>query len=328
MLYLPIAGNLYQVFRGYSLKYGHQMSEFDSMDGVFRTLQYFFPPELMEINALLFVVLTLLALLYVAFGRFARASDRLSVAGVGAAVLGFLAFCLFCKVVPIRVSAYMAAPLAFVGTVLVGSALSSRFLMPFRSFAQIGFSLFVMAALGKSQISEPLIASQNWREIAVFVERAFPEGTRVWVGGRYRGLLQWNLSSRSLPEQGTLDQGALGSGRLVAVEGFFKDEDEKKRLHWKDLPEGVRYVTIPLHKNYQRVFFFPPTPRGIASVSVDNRSLNPYACGRQPYDPDLLAQSAGHGDFLRLKDEGSTDSGASSIQDAKLPSLRQSRSLP
>jgi hypothetical protein len=316
MLYLPIAGDLYKVFRGYSLNYGREMSNFDSIDGVFRTLQYFLPHELMQINALLVLVLTFLVLLYVAFGRFARASDRLSVAGVGAAVLGFLAFCLFCKTVPIRVSAYMAAPLAFLCAVLVGSTLSARSLMPFRSFAQIGFSLFVMAALGKSQISEPLIAKQNWRDIAVFIERAFPQGTRVWMGDKYGRLLQWNLASRNMPEQGSLDEVALGSGRLVVVEGLFKDDDEQKRLRWKDLPEGVRYVTIPLRKNYQRVFFFPPTPRGIASISVDNRTLNPCVCGRQPYDPGLLAQSAGHGDFLRLKDEGSLDSGPSSIQEA------------
>ena len=160
MLYLPMAGDLYKVFRGYSLKYGDGTSNFDSTDGVFRTLQYFLPHELMQINALLSVVLTLLVLLYVTLGRFARASDRLSVGGVGAAILGFLAFCLFCKVVPIRVSAYMAAPLAFLGAILAGSALSARPLMPFRSFAQIGFSLFVIAALEKSKISEPLIASQ------------------------------------------------------------------------------------------------------------------------------------------------------------------------
>jgi hypothetical protein len=209
---------------------------------------------------LLVLLLTFLVLLYVAFGRFARASDRLSVAGVGAAVLGFLAFCLFCKAVPIRVSAYMAAPLEFLCAVLVGSALSARSLVPFRSFAQIGFSLFVMAALGKSQISEPLIAKQNWRDIAVFIERAFPQGTRVWMGEKYGRLLQWNLASRNMPEQGSLDEVALGSGRLVVVEGMFKDDDEQKRLRWKDLPEGVRYVTIPLRKNYQKGILFSAHP--------------------------------------------------------------------
>ncbi len=43
-----------------------------------------------------------------------------------------------------------------------------------------------------------------------------------------------------MPEQGSLDEVALGSGRLVVVEGLFKDDDEQKRLRWKDLPEGVR----------------------------------------------------------------------------------------
>jgi hypothetical protein len=34
------------------------------------------------------------------------------------------------------------------------------------------------------------------------------------------GLLQWDLLSRSMPEQGTLDQGTLCGERLVALEDF------------------------------------------------------------------------------------------------------------
>ena len=318
MLYLPIVGELYKVFQGFALKYGREMSNFNSIEGVFRTLQYFFPDQLMQINAPHCVVLALLVLLYVAFGRLARVHDRLSAAGVGVAVGGFLAFCLFYQVVPLRVSAYLAAPLAFLGAVSTGSILSARSLAPCRSLAQIGFSLFVIAVLVKSQISEPLTASQNWRDIGLFIERAFPEGTRVWVGGRYGRLLQWNLSSRKMPEGGILDEGGLESGRLVAVEGFIKDDDEKNRLRWEDLPENVRFVTIPLRINYQRIFFVPPTSRGIRSISVDNRPLNPWVSGRQPYDPGLLAKSVGHGDFLRSKHAAEITPGPSSIPETRV----------
>ena len=41
------------------------------MDGVFFSLQYFIPHELLEIGPLSFVLLALAALLYVAFARFA-----------------------------------------------------------------------------------------------------------------------------------------------------------------------------------------------------------------------------------------------------------------
>jgi hypothetical protein len=122
------------------------------------------------------------------------------------------------------------------------------------------------------------------------------------VGGRYGRLLQWILASRKMPEGGHLDKAALGNGSLVAVEGFFKDDDHKSRLRWEDLPENVRFVTIPLRINYQRVFFLPPTLRGISSVSLDDRPLSLTGSGRQPYDPLLLAHSAGQGDFLRSKD--------------------------
>ncbi len=298
MLYLPIVGDVFAVFTGYSEKYGSETARFDFTGGVLHTLQYFVPFELLQFNTLRFVLIVLVLVLYIAFGRFALSSDRLSCAGVAVAIFGFLAFCLFCKAVPIRVTGYLAAPLAVVTLVVTGSALSARALAPVRPFVAIGFSLLALGGLWKTELEKPLIARQNWRDIAVFVERAFPRGTRAWVGGRYGGLLQWNLSSRQMPEQGALDQGALSSGKLLAVEGFFKASDEKMRLRWQDLPGGVRYVTIPLLFNYQRVFFSPPVPRGIASVSVSDRRLAPFIVGRQPYDPFSLSRSAGHGDVL------------------------------
>ena len=86
------------------------------------------------------------------------------------------------------------------------------------------------------------------------------------------------------------------------MEGFIRPSDEQQRFRWEDLPQGVRFVTIPLSLNYQRIFFVPPEPYGIASVSANNQRLEPQVAGRQPYDPGLLSQSVGHGDVLRPKD--------------------------
>ena len=319
MLYLPIVGELYKVFQGFALKYGREMSNFNSIEGVFRTLQYFFPDQLMQINAPHCVVLALLVLLYVAFGRLARVHDRLSAAGVSVAVGGFFTFCLFYQVVPLRVSAYLAAPLAFLGAVFDGFDTFSAFSGTL-SFACPNRILSVRDRCLSEvpDFAEPLTASQNWRAIGLFIERAFPEGTRVWVGGRYGRLLQWNLSSRKMPEGGILDEGGLESGRLVAVEGFIKDDDEKKRLRWEDLPENVRFVTIPLRINYQRIFFVPPTSRGIRSISVDNRPLNLWVSGRQPYDPGLLAKSVGHRGSPRSKHAAEINPGPSSIPETRV----------
>ena len=63
----------------------------------------------------------------------------------------------------------------------------------------------------------------------------------VWTWERHRTLLQWNLSSRLKPQAGVLDREALGSGRLVAVEGTSKPSDEQERFRWGDLPPGVRF---------------------------------------------------------------------------------------
>ena len=114
LLYLPIAANIYGVFSGYAERYGKTfVSGFASMDGVFFSLQYFIPQELFEVGTLSFVLMILAALLYVAFARFATPADRLSFAAVMVSIAAFLAFCLYCKIVPARVASYLGGPLAF-----------------------------------------------------------------------------------------------------------------------------------------------------------------------------------------------------------------------
>jgi hypothetical protein len=322
ILYLPVVGGLYTVFAGYDERYSEETSNFNSFDGVLRTLQYFIPYDLLQPNAFLFVLISVLVLAYISFGRFAHRSDRVATTGIIAAAMTFLAFCLFFQAVPIRVSAYIAAPLAFVSTVVVGSALSARTLVPFRPLVQTAFTLLAIGALWRSEISEPLIPRQNWRDIAIFIERAFPAGTRVWMVANYGALLlRWNLASRNRPETGTVDQYALSTGRLVAVEGIFGYQHEGSRLRWEDLPEGVRFVTFPLLVNYQRVFFFPPASRGIASVSVSDHQIPFFVSGRQPFDPALLSRSAGNGDILRREDLRSGDGPDAQAEDIPIPSM-------
>ena len=316
MLYLPIFGKVYAVFTGYRDRYRNKFSSpFDSIDGVFSAFEYFLP---VQIEALTLILIALVALLYVAFGRFAARSDRLTLAGVAAAILGFLAFCLFCKTVPVRVAAYMAAPLAFLAALMTGSVLSTRRLAPVRPFVEVLFTVFVAVILWKSEVSQPLIPGADWRGLGVLIERAFPKEMSVWISENDRTLLQWNLSSRAKPERGPLDYEALGNGRLVAVEGFLHPSEEQQRFGWEDLPQGVRFVTIPLAMNYQRVFFMPPRRHGIASISVNDQRLEPQVSGRQPYDPSLLSRSVGHGDVLRPKDGENTKPGAPTSPEARI----------
>ncbi len=305
MLYLPVAGQVYGVFAGYRERYKDTfLSPFESIEGVYSALEYFFP---VQIEAIALVLVALIALLYVAFGRFAARFDRLTLAGVAAAILGFLAFCLDRQTVPTRVAVYLVAPLAFLTTLATGSGLSCRMLAPVRPFLNVLFTLFVAVTLWKSEVPKPLMPTIDWRGLGIMIERAFPKEMTVWVSERdqsllNRTLLQWNLSSRVRPQTGVLDYDALGNGRLIAVEGFTKPDEEHKRLRWENLPAGVRFVTIPLVVNYQRIFFTPPSRSGIASISVNNQRVEPRVSGRQPYDPGLLSHSLGHGDVLRPKD--------------------------
>jgi hypothetical protein len=305
LLYLPIAANIYSVFRGYAERYAKTfVSTFASMDGVFFSLQYFIPHELLELGPLSFLLLVLAALLYVAFARFATTSDRLSFAAVTISMAAFLAFCLSYKVVPARVASYLGGPLAFLALLVTGSILGSRSLAPLRPFTEVGFTVLAVFALLKSEVAQPLIPRSDWRTLGVLIERAFPSDTRISMVGDNPALLQWNLSTRTKPQAYAFERQSMSEGKLVAVEGYTKSADEGRRFRWEDLPENVRFVTSPIGLNYHRVFFVPPRESRIASVHVNNQEVELPHSGRQPSDPALLLHSFGHGDVLRPKSPG------------------------
>jgi hypothetical protein len=308
LLYLPIAADIYEVFRGYADRYGKTfVSTFASMDGVFFSLQYFIPHELLEIGPLSFVLLALAALLYVAFARFATTADRLSFAGLTVSIAAFLAFCLYCKIVPARVASFLSAPLAFLALLVTGSILTSRSLTPLRPFTDVCFTALVVVALLKSEVARPLIPRSDWRSLGVLIERAFPSNTRISMVGDNPALLQWNLSTRTKPDADAFDRESMSDGKLVAVEGYTKSADKDGRFRWEDLPENVRFVTSPIVVNYHRVFFVPPRESRIASVRVNDQDLELPNSGRQPPDPALLLHSFGHGDVLRPTSLEETD---------------------
>jgi hypothetical protein len=301
MLYLPILNKVLAVASGYDDEYGDTVTyNFGSMDAVFRTMQYFFSYDVVRIGPLFFLLTLLLALLFMMFGRFAKLSDRHAAAGVALGVLAMLAFLFFLRSVPIRVSAFLAGPLAFLALVMAGSVLAAKSLAPIRPILLAAFVAGVGFVLWNAKITEPLLPRQNWSGFAQLVERAFPADVRVWVGGKYGKLMRGYLPPKRL-EEGPIDQPALTAGELVAFDAFFKGGRERAKITWESLPDGVRYVTAPLLVNYQRLFFVPPAERGVARVEVEGKPAALIA-GRQPRDPVTLSDSAGDGDALYKED--------------------------
>lgn len=297
LLYLPILNKVLAVAAGYDDEYGDTVTyNFGSMEAVFRTLQYFFPYDVVRIGPLFFLLTLLLALLFMMFGRFAKLSDRHAAAGVALGMLAMLAFLFFLRSVPIRVSAFLAGPLAFLTLVMAGSVLAAKSLAPARPLLQLAFTAVVGFLLWNAKITEPLLPRQDWAGFGRLIEYAFPEDVRVWVGGKYGKLMRGYLPQTTL-EDGPVDQSALAAGELVAFDAFFKGGGERAKITWEALPEGVRYVTAPLLVNYQRLFFVPPAERGVGRVEVNGRPATSFAL-RQPLDPMTLSDSAGDGDAL------------------------------
>ncbi|HEY5811400.1 MAG TPA: hypothetical protein VIT23_01955, partial [Terrimicrobiaceae bacterium] len=281
MLYLPIAANVFAVFQEYESRYGPTfITPFRSIDGVFASLQFFIPFELLRIDALAFSLIALVVVLGLGFGRFGIESDRISSVAITVSILAFLAFCLYCKVVPTRVASYLAAPLSFLAVLMIGSILWNKAPVALGSYPQVLFTALALVVLGKSGVSKPIVARADWRSLGVLIERAFPKDTRIWIAGESPGVLQWNLASRAKPESGALDNNALSNGQLLAVEAYTAPDDKDQRLRWDALPTDVRFVTSPLSLNYHRVFFVAPKETGITSIVMNNQPLTVHTPGR------------------------------------------------
>ena len=298
MLYLPVIDKVLQVAAGYDQEYGDSItSNFGSIDAVYATLQYLFSFDMTRIGPLFLLVAMLLSLLFMMFGHFARRSDRQTAAAVALGFLGMLAFLFFLESVPIRVSAFLAGPLAFLATVMTGSLLAAKALVPVRPLVIVGFTALAGTLLWNAEIEEPLIPRQNWADLAQVIERGFPAETPLWAVKKYAKLMRPYLPGRRI-EEGEIDGAAFAGGNLLVFDSAFKGGPERARFAWNTLPDGVRYVTAPLLISYQRLFFLPPAARGITKADVEGREIPLVFPGRQPRDPVLLSCSWGDGDEL------------------------------
>ena len=139
-------------------------------------------------------------------------------------IAAFLAFCLYCKIVPARVSSVSsAAPLAFLALLVTGSILTSRSLASLRPFTDVCFTALVVVAILKSEVAQPLIPRSDWRSLGVLIERAFPSDTRISMVGDNPASIAMeliNASKASTPMPSTASRWARE--KLVVVEGYTK----------------------------------------------------------------------------------------------------------
>lgn len=299
LLYAPVAGKVLSVFTSYGDDYkGAITDDFHDFPSLFRLIQHFVPYEVLRVDALAMAVAALLILGHVSFARYARRSDRQAVAGVALAFLLFVVFCLALGTVPMRVAAFTALPMAFLGIVMCGSALSAKTLVPIRPLVLMLFSAAAGVLIWRSQTAEPLIPRQNWRGLAETIHRLTAENVPVVSDKKYGRLVEVYLPNERKVSEGGWNPQSLVEGRSVFVEPYFKDGDHGKRVQRENLPPEIRFVTAPLFINYHRIFFRPPENRGIAKLTADGQTLPLSAPGDQIPDPALLTRSYHQGDVL------------------------------
>ena len=266
MLYLPIITKIYSVFGGYAERYKTTFfSSFQSIDGVFFALQYFFPREVIEIGADQLPSPRAGALLC-RLRRFAEKSDR-----------------------PLRASRFRSLP-SWHSALLPDRPcgwlhLAARWrFSPFDhrarscqpaacASASVGSALHTAHGSGhaKSEVVQPLVPRADWRDLGVLIERAFSKDTRIWLAGESPALLQWNLSSAK-PENGPRSR---GTPRRKARRRGGEPNHRMKAAPLARPSRGSPLRTSPfpqLHRTLCR-----PWRSGIASIVVNDQRWKPVS---------------------------------------------------
>ena len=308
MLYLPVAIDVFQVAAGYGEDYAQSSTfNFSNIENVMGIFQFLVPYELVHFGPAVIVAGVLGIMAFVAAGRFAPNWARLTVGVVASGVVAVTAFFLMIGAVPLRTAAFLGGPQALLAILMTGSILGARIFRSIKPLLHVGVAAFAVLVFCGLNAGEPLLPRQNWKALGVFLERAFPGETRLWASKNYGKLVEWNLRDRRPLESGKMDSAAVLGGQLVVIDAEFNTWAEERRPGRSDFPNDVRFVTFPLLFNYHRVYFMPPRPAGVISVTAGGVSVPAAVAGLQLPDPVSLSRSGGHGDTL-LKQEIPIDS--------------------
>lgn len=303
MLYLPLAIDVIQVAAEYGKEYeSASTNNFASVESVMRISHFFVPYDLINLGPAAFMTVLTLVMAFAAAARCVPAWARLTVGVVAAGLVGMAAFFLLIGAVPFRTAAFLGGPQAVIAITVTGSVLGATVFRSIKPLLHVGFAVLAVGILSQLDAGEPLLPRQNWKAIGIFVERAFPDEMRLWASKNYGKLIEWNLADRRPLESGKMDTAAFLGGQLVTIDAEFNSWGEERRPGWGDFPAGFRFVTFPLLLNYHRVYFMPPAPTGVISVTAGGVSLPLDVAGFQSADPETVSKSGGHGDTLLKQD--------------------------
>jgi hypothetical protein len=177
-LYAPVLTQLARVAGDYDEKYGES---FSSVAGVFRALAYAVPPAFPQVGAAGFLAVILVVLVLPPLLRGSRPELVWTIRGGAAAILGFYLFCLLLPSSPLRITAFLGMPFAFVAGALVLQALAFPALAALRApLATVLAGLLVLAG-GRALAGFEFRPDQRWMDAAAAIRAMFPGGAEIFT---------------------------------------------------------------------------------------------------------------------------------------------------
>ncbi len=184
-LYAPVLARLARVAGDYDEKYG---AGFSSITGVFQAMDFVVPAALAHVGAAGFLAMILAVLLLPPLLCGSRHEIVWTVLAGAAGILGFYLFCLLLPASPLRITAFLGMPFAFVAGGLVLQVLTFPAFAALRPLAATLLAAVLLTTGGRAVAGFEFRPDQRWLDAAAAIRTMFPDGAEIFTPG-YRNPL-------------------------------------------------------------------------------------------------------------------------------------------
>ncbi len=252
-LYSLVIASVFQVAAEYDEKYGEI---FTSLDSVYEAMTLAIPTPLLRMNdfSLLVVGMIILGLPLILPRSRPETTKSLHLATL--LIVGFYFFCLVLASPPIRITAFLAMPVAFVVGLISFQILTYPGLIIFRPLLGIILAgIFVLS--GKSALANfEFLPDQRWEHAAKAIRIMFPQGAVV-VSPNYGKFLSAYLGREFEITKEMPTDADLLSDRVILFDPTHKTDHKVIAVAGLYPTVDFAEVRFPLRKGLEQVLYIP-----------------------------------------------------------------------
>lgn len=254
-LYSLVIASVFQVAAEYDEKYGEI---FTSLESVFKAMSLSIPASLWRMDGISFLVAGMLVFGLPLVLRSARPEATQSLRVATLLIVGFYLFCLVLASPPVRITAFLAMPVAFVCGMFVLQVLTYPGLAILRPALGVMIAVVFLLA-GKSALANfHFLPDQRWEHAANAIRAAFPKGTKI-ASPTYGKFLSAYLGKDYKITKEMPSGEDLKSGQLLLFDPTHKSDHKILDVHGLYPNLDFAEVRFQVQKGLTQILYVPMT---------------------------------------------------------------------